>query len=224
MKIKGEIIKKGSKLCSGRLYKVDKSRTIVFEEKGTNDIVNINFLLDANQYGIYGNEFKPYFVNDEGEKKADILALVIDEKTRHFSSWILDVKKTIGGEDVIYHLVAQLIESIKHKKAIALYLEGFTEKQHIGYITRDLQKNRMQKIISEKTAELEREKRNIEKVPTLIREKAKLELLKRENKLNLIIDFWNNQIKIGTNTIKIESYISQEQNGNFVFNLDIKCL
>ena len=150
MKIKGNKIREGKELQSGQLYTVETSRTIIFEEKDTNDIVNIKFCLQDDQYGIYGNEYKPSFIEGKGEKRADILALVVDENNKRFGSWILDVKKTVGGEDVICHLVEQLIESFKHKSSIAIYLEDYEEEQHIGYITRDLQSDRIQEAISKK--------------------------------------------------------------------------
>lgn len=223
MKIKGDTIKENKKLLSGRLYRVDTCRTIVFEEKDTNDIVNINFAINGNQYGIYGNEYKPPFVDDNGGKKADILVLVIDEDGKRFSSWVVDVKKTIGGEDVICHLIEQLMESVKHKKAIATYLEEFDEEQHIGYITRDLQKDRIQETISKKNSYLEKEKANIACMPVLIGTAARLRLLKEEAKLKIIVAFQNDYIEIGKNIYKIESYISEEQDNKFVYNLDVAC-
>lgn len=221
MKIKGDNVKENKPLLSGRLYRITTCRTIIFEEKETQDIVNIHFSIYDNQYGIYGNEYKPPFVEDNGGKKADILVLVIDEEKKHFSSWVIDVKKTIGGEDVICHLVEQLIESIKHKKAITTYLEGFEEEQHVGYITRDLQRERIQEVISKKSAYLNREKVNIECMPTSISMKTQLRLLKEEAKLNLIIDFQNNSIKIGKEILKIEQYISKEENNKFIYNLNV---
>ena len=56
MKIKADTIKENKGLLSGRLYAVDKCRTIIFEEQGTNDVVYIDFKINGKQYGIYGNE------------------------------------------------------------------------------------------------------------------------------------------------------------------------
>lgn len=223
MKIKGDTIKENKELTSGRLYRVDACRTIVFEEKDTEDMVRIDFFIKDNQYGIYGNEYKPPFVEDQGGKKADILALVIDENKKRFSSWVVDVKKTVGGEDVIYHLVEQLIESVKHKKAITTYLEEFEEEQHIGYITRALQRDRIQETISKKSSYLEKEKANIQYMPVLIGTAARLELLKEEAKLKMLIAFQNDSIEMGRHAYKIESHISEEQDNKYVYNLNVAC-
>lgn len=161
MKIKGNWIKEGKPLERGKLYTVRRNRKIVFEEKETADRVNIAFSLGEGQYGIYGNEFKPDFVNDEGTKRADILVLVIDENKKKFGSWVFDVKQTVGGEDVIYHLIGQLKESVIHKNSITLHLQGYSEEQHIGYITRDLQKERIAMTIQKKKSYIEEEESKI---------------------------------------------------------------
>ena len=223
MKIKGDKVKDNKALLSGRLYRINESRTIVFEEKETKDEVRIIFCIGDGQYGIYGNEYKPLFVDDRGGKKADILVLVIDERRKCFSSWIFDVKKTVGGEDVICHLVEQLIETVKHKRAIATYLEEYVEEQHIGYITRELQRDRIQEAIAGKSSYLVREKANIERMPVLIGMEARLALLKEEAKVKVLSAFQNDCIEIGNNVFKIENYISEEQNGKYVCNLEVAC-
>lgn len=223
MKIKGDKVKDNKPLLSGRLYRLDESRTVIFEEGETGDVVNIIFTIGNHQYGIYGNEYKPPFIDDKGGKKADILVLVVDDKRRSFCSWVLDVKKSVGGEDIICHLVEQLIQSVKHKRAITTYLEEYEEEQHIGYITRDLQRDRIQETICKKREYLDKEKANIKGMPALIGMEAHLSLLKEEAKLRLISAFQNDCIETGGRTYKIEGYISREQNGKFVYDLEAAC-
>lgn len=223
MKIKGNKIREGKELQANQLYRVETCRSIVFEEKNTNDVVNIHFHLKGSQYGIYGNEYKPPFAEDIGEKKADILVLVIDENDERFSSWIFDVKKTVGGEDVIYHLIEQLIESVRHKSAVATYLEDYKEEQHIGYITRELQRDRIQETISRKNSYLEKERENIKSMPQLIGTGVQTKLLQEEAKLKTIVAFQNDYIKIGNTEHKIEHYILVEQADKFVYDLDVAC-
>ena len=223
MKLKGETLREDKAAEPGRLYKIGACRTIVLEESDTDDIVYIHFDIRDGQYGMYGNEYKPPFAADQGRKKADILALVVDERRNHFCSWVLDVKKAIGGEDVICHLVGQLAESVRHKRAIATYLEDFTEEQHIGYITRDLQRGRIQESIRKKRAYLEKEKANIRQMPVLIGMEARRSLLKEEAKLKILEAFWRNQIEIGKDTFEIEGHISKEQEGKFVCDLKVAC-
>ncbi len=223
MKIKGHIIRENKALLSGRLYEVTCSRTIVFAEKSTNDIVPIHFCIKDHQYGIYGNEFKPDFVEDQGGKKADILALVIDETEKRFGSWVIDVKQTVGGEDVIYHLVEQLTASVQHKKSITTYLEGYEEKQHIGYVTGNLERDRIAQTISKKTARLTDEKQKLKRMPLLIAEKKRIKLLKEEAGLKVIQEFQDNCIRMGEEVLHIETYLSLEQDGKNVYELTVSC-
>ncbi len=197
MKIKGNWIKEGKPLERGKLYTVRRNREIVFEEKETADRVNIAFSLGEGQYGIYGNEFKPDFVNDEGTKRADILVLVIDENKKKFGSWVFDVKQTVGGEDVIYHLIGQLKESVIHKNSITLHLQGYSEEQHIGYITRDLQKERIAMTIQKKKSYIEEEESKIQSLPFLIGMAAGTKLLKEKAKLKMLKQFADEKIEIG---------------------------
>ena len=68
------------------------------------------------------------------------------------------MKKTVGGEDVIYHLIEQLMETFRHEQAITLYLKDFQKELNIGYITRDLQSDRIQGTIEEKKFFIKKQK------------------------------------------------------------------
>ena len=223
MKIKGDTIKDPAALLSGRLYRVYSDKTIILEERETDDVVHIHFLIKEGQYGIYGNEYKPPFIEDKGGKKADIFILVIDERRCCFSSWVIDVKKSVGGENVIYHLVEQLTEAVKHKSAITTYLDEYAEEFHIGYITREICRDRIQETIKKKTAYLEKEKANIQCLPALIGAEARLQLLKEEARLKVLSAFQSDCIEIGKNKFKIETYISQEKDGKYFYELNAEC-
>ena len=55
---------------------------------------------------------------------------------------------------ILYYLIEQLMETFWHEQAIILYLEDFQKKLNIGYITRDLQRGRIQETIEEKKLNL----------------------------------------------------------------------
>lgn len=103
-------------------------------------------------------------------------------------------------------------------------LEDFEEDQHIGYITRDLQRDRIQETICKKGAYLAKEKANIEQMPVLIGMEARRRLLKEEAKLKLLIAFQDDCIEMGKSVYKVEKYISEEQNDKFVYDLNVACL
>lgn len=223
-RIKGHYIKEGKNLEKGKLYIIRKNRIVVFEEEETDDIVNIHFnITKEQQYGIYSSEFKPSFIEDNGVKKADILIFIVDEENKHLSSWIIDVKKTVGGEDVIYHLIEQLMETFWHEQAITLYLEDFQKELNIGYITRDLQSDRIQGTIEEKKFFIKKQKESIKNMSVLLAQKIGAGLLKEEAKLRILEDFQNNRICIGANYYPIQSYISEQKEGKFICDLKVVC-
>ena len=136
------------KVLPNTLYAVyynDEEHTIPFVEKQNGvdeDYVNVRFTLERGQYGIFANEYHPGHVADA--KKADLLLFVVDEPQKLCSSWILDIKVTVGGKDVISHLIEQWQASYKHKSTFSIYLDGFAETGVIGVITRDYQKDRIE--------------------------------------------------------------------------------
>ena len=143
MKFKCKYLKPDELIKTGTLYQIPKSRKITIDEDKTKDRVIISYIVQDKQYGIIGNEYKPPFIDNNGAKKVDILILVIDESNKKFSSWILDIKQSVGGEDVIFHLLEQLQDSVKHKNSLAVYMDDFEEDQHLGFVTRDLQIERI---------------------------------------------------------------------------------
>lgn len=210
-------------LLSNRLYCVEKPKTIVFEERRTDDVVNIYFNLKENQYGIYANEFKTMYAADSGVKKADLLILVIDEEKECFSSWVLDVKSTVGGEDVILHLVEQLSDSVKHKRSVCAFIEDFEEEQHIGYITQKYDESRIEETIRKKKFYLDKEMGNINHLPKLIGEGMREKLLKERAKLKLLIAFQAGVIVLAGHEWKLEKYISTKCGEKYIYDLEVAC-
>lgn len=230
----GTILKKGKAPKKSGLYQITENRTLEFREQtetGT-DVVLVEFELEKGQYGVYGEEFKPDFVSKEGAKKADIFAMLIDERQNEqnqqpqFCSWIFDVKESVGGEDVISHLIEQLKASYQHKKSIAIYLAEFQEEaMHIGFITRELQTERIARGLEAKARKLAQDKAGLEKLPTLIRLKQGNELLKVEKELALLQQFARMEIELDGKCYPLEFYQSykNEDTNEFICKMNISC-
>lgn len=219
MKIKAKTLREGQPIIKGTLYQLFSSRTVVFEEEETQDVVNITYNLQNGQYGIYGNEYKNPFAGDENEKKADILILVVDEKENKFASWIVDAKKSIGGKDRIFRLIEQLLTSIKHKNALSVYLADFEEEEHIGYVTSCLRTERITDIIEEKKKYIDSETENLQKVSKLMGITIQRKLLDEKAKLKLLVDFSNNCIYEGNKRHKLEYFEAEVQGEKQVCNI-----
>jgi len=84
----------------------------------------------------------------------DLSALVVNEKQRRFKSYLIDVKKDVGGEDGIYHLIDQWKDSMLHMETLTLYYRDYISTQCIGVITRHIDYDRVREAIEKKEAML----------------------------------------------------------------------
>ena len=223
MKCKSKYLESDKLTKTGTLYKILKSREIIVDEERTKDRVIIEYIVQNGQYGICCSEYKPPFIDDEGAKKVDVLVLVIDEKNKKFSSWILDMKQSVGGEDVIFHLLEQLQDSLKHKNALAIYMDDFREEQHLGFVTRDLQIERIEESVKKREKELNDIKKSTLQMFPIIRNKGMIESIKLKKEIETLSMFLDKKMKIKDQIYPIESYISEKQGEYFVYNLQVQC-
>ena len=224
MKFKCKYLKSDKLTETGTLYKILKSREISIDEEKTKDRVIVKYIINDDQYGICGSEYKPPFIDDEGAKKVDVLILVYDERNKKFSSWILDIKQSVGGEDVIFHLLEQLQDSVKHKNTLAVYMDDFTEVQHLGFITRDLQLERIKETVEKKEKKLNDIEKSIIQMSPIIRNKmAAAPSTKLKKEIEILLLFLDKKMKIKDQIYPIESYISEKQGEYFVYNLQVQC-
>lgn len=206
------------------IYVIRKSRDISFiesQENSEDDKIIISYDLKPKQYGIFVQEYRPGFIDKNNIKKADILILVIDEDEKKYSSWILDVKVTVGGEDVIFHLLEQLCDSYKHKNSIAAYLPELKEEEHIGFITRDYQENRIRMKIIEKEEYVTKERRNMERMAPSMKSSIQIKLLKMEKDIKILKDFLNGYIEICNIVHPIEKYMSVREGNENICRLNV---
>ena len=223
MKFKCEYLKSDKLTKTGTLYKILKSREIIIDEEKTKDRVIVKYIVQDDQYGICCSEYKPPFIDDEGAKKVDILILAIDEKNKKFSSWILDIKQSVGGENVIFHLLEQLQDSLKHKNALAVYMDDFREEQHLGFITHNLQIERIKESVKKREKELNDIEKSSIQVSPIIGNKSKISSINLKKEIETLSMFLDNKMKIKDQIYPIESYISEKQGEYFVYNLQVQC-
>ena len=224
MKFKCEYLKSDKLTKTGTLYKILKSREIIIDESKTKDRVIVRYIIQDGQYGICSSEYKPPFIDDKGAKKVDILVLVIDEINKKFSSWILDIKQSVGGEDVIFHLLEQLQDSVKHKNSLAVYMDDFEEDPHLGFVTRDLQIERIKESVEKKEKELNDIKKSILQMSPIIRNKMEMtESTNLKKEIETLSLFLDKKMIINNQIYPIESYISKKQGEYFVCNLQVQC-
>ena len=214
------------KISPNTLYEIRNSRSIRFVEKQKNideeDCVNVKSVLDKGQYGVFANEFCPGFVKEV--KKADLLMLVVDEANRKCSSWVVDIKVSVGGEDVIRHLIEQWIASHQHKCALLNYLKEFQEKETIGVVTRDYQSERILAIVEKLKKEIEIKTKELDALPgSSIKIIKQRELLGTKLEYQMFDKFQNRCVTIDGMDYPIINYQLEGEASPYVCDIEVKC-
>lgn len=147
MHIQGRKLKNGKKPQKSELNEFTDSRVITFTEQEVGDVVDVEYQIQENEKGYFAEEYRQNTVAKEDAKVIDITAFIINEETGRCRWWLYDVKKDVGGQDVIIHLCEQW-------KAAYLYLENsvlnilldnsMELKGNIGVITRNFDTGRIQ--------------------------------------------------------------------------------
>lgn len=147
MHIQGRKLKNGKEPQKGVLNEFTDSRIITFSEQEVGDVVDVEYQLQENEKGHFAEEYRQNTVAKEDAKVIDITAFIINEEAGMCRWWLYDVKKDVGGQDVIIHLCEQW-------KAAYLYLENsvlnilldnsMEQKGNIGVITRNFDTGRIQ--------------------------------------------------------------------------------
>lgn len=224
------MILKGSrykgKIERNTLYLISESAIVRFvehqDETNEDDYVDVKFDLKDKQYALFANEFCPGFLANS--KKADILLLVVDETHKKCASWICDVKVSVGGKEVIEHLIAQWIASFKHKNMLTNYLENYSEVETVAVITRNYQTERIQAIVEALQKEIESVSKSLNSMPissNIIKQQAKLLTTKKE--YQMFRDFKNGIVSIDGNSYPITIYELEGDEAPFCFTLEAGC-
>lgn len=135
------------------LYEFSESRQIEFievqKESNTKDIVYLSFVLTGEQKGFFSHEYRPAFIGKDSAKSVDIFAAISNDTKKQTVFWLMDVKDNMTGHNNALEFLEQLAVSIRHKRALEIYLDDHTIKQHFGYITRKIDKEKLKTYIEQ---------------------------------------------------------------------------
>ena len=147
------------KVLKGQLYKIKETQTVTITEKdeNVNQRVRIHFKIsDKKNFALYGEEWKSQYAPDSNIKKPDILAIYFDDKkniSEKVQAYRLDLKKDVGGDEGITHLIEQWNDGYKHCNAITQYYHNVKIK--FGVICDNFDRERIEKSLSDKRRELQ---------------------------------------------------------------------
>lgn len=104
-KLNGTKIRDKENLQKSTLYSVPTAMKLKLEEVHVDDpakdIVNVDFQLKENEYGVYGNEYRPLYLTKGSCKVLDLLCVLVNDEEKRMASYLFDVKSKTGGKDEI---------------------------------------------------------------------------------------------------------------------------
>lgn len=163
MHIQGRKLKSGKEPQKGVLNEFSDSRIITFTEQENGDVVDVEYQIDASEKGYFSEEYRPDTIAKEDAKVIDITAFIINEEKRTCCWWLYDVKKDVGGQDVIMHLCQQWQAAYQYlNNSVLNYLsdDEIEAKGKMGVITRNFDMVRIKtefELLDEKIKEMERD-------------------------------------------------------------------
>lgn len=163
MHIQGTKLKRDRDPQKSSLYEFDESRVIIFREKDTRDVVEVEYSLEESDKGFYAKEYRPHTVSRQDANVIDITAFIINEEKNTCRWRLYDVKQDVGGKDVIRHLCQQWKASYRylHHSIFAYLDEDIVVDGNVGVITHHFDDERIKKefqSISEKIKKVEADK------------------------------------------------------------------
>ena len=147
MNIQGRKLKSEREPQKGVLNEFSASRTITLREQKVGDVVDIEYQLEKNEKGYFSEEYRPDTIAKEGAKVIDITAFIINKKEGVCDWWLYDIKKDVGGQEVILHLCDQWQAAYQYlNNSVLSYLSDIPieTRGNIGVITRNFDTSRIQ--------------------------------------------------------------------------------
>ena len=202
-----------------KLYLLDKTSQVIFQEQqedGSKDLVKITAQLSDNEECVFAKEYRPPHIKAQGCKNVDLMALLTNEKQQCLKSYLIDVKKDVGGEDVIFHLIDQWKDSMLHMRTLTLYYEDYAQEQCIGVITRSMDYKRIHETIQAKEEFIQECNKG---AGTLSQLKIAPKLLKTQQEIETLKRFAQGQFVSLGGSQKYEVFVSEKRGDEYWYEL-----
>lgn len=188
MHIQGRKLKNGKEPQKGVLNEFTGSRTVTFKEQETKDVVDVTYQMEENEKGYFAEEYRPETIAREDAKVIDITAFIINEEKGMCRWWLYDLKKDVGGQDVVRHLCQQWQAAYRYlHNSVLNYLSDacIQSEGSIGVITRNFDTNRIQAEFEQLDETIKELEKNAKHAMILAKRKGsvKLPILRAERDL-----------------------------------------
>lgn len=179
MHIQGRKLRQGKEPQKGVLNEFTDNRVITFTEPETGDVVDVEYQLDKNDKGYFSEEYRPDTIAKRDANVIDITACIINEETGMCDWWLYDVKKDVGGQDVIMHLCEQWQAAYRYlNNSVLNYLvdSSIESTGNIGVITRNFDTDRIRAEFGKLDETIKEIERDTEQAVPLAKRKAGVRL------------------------------------------------
>lgn len=179
MHIQGRKLKEGKEPQKGVLNEFTDSRIITFTEPEVGDVVDVEYQLTEGDKGYFAEEYRPDTIAKEDAKVIDITACIINEKAGMCYWWLYDLKKDVGGQDVIWHLCEQWQAAYSYlSNSVLNFLIDIPIEPigSIGVITRNFDTNRIQAEFEKLDETIKEMEENAKQTVILARKKSDVRL------------------------------------------------
>lgn len=221
MKFKCERYKE--KIVKNTLYEIHHDNVIPFiehHEGEKDDCINVHFILKEGQVGMFAYAYCPGQVKEA--KNVDFFFLLVDAGRKKCASWLLDAKITVGGKDVIIHLIKQWQDAHQHKGTLLAYLEEYTETETIGVIAREYQTERIQRMVERIKGELDAEKSALDEMPnSSIKLNRETKLLSKMEEYKLLEKFRDGYVTIAGKEYPVQIYKIETDKEPYCCNMEV---
>lgn len=208
------------------LYKIEESRIVPFEEihdSGTKEVINLDYFLKEQQYGIFAYEYRSPVILKEGSKTTDILVCIVDDKNKKIYTTIFDVKSNISAfsDDLtrnnavitaikeVRDFIEQIRGELLHKNSFVIYYkdEGYTEQEIVGIATKNFEQEKFKAVANYIEQSLKKEEEN---VPMLVATKLKNTLRPYENMIQPLKNFSQRILEISGMKYELQVYLLEK--------------
>jgi len=209
------------------LYKIEGSCSVEFVEQHdeTREVVDVEYNLNDNQYGIYANEYRRPGTRKDGCKAADVLSCIVEQNKKEIKSLVFDVKSNISAfsDDLsksvalltaiksVRDFIEQIRAEILHKESFLLYYkaEGYVEQEEVGIVTTNFEPEKFREV-AKRLNEIMTEDQG--DVPPLIFLKLKNSLKPYEHEGENLCNFADKKIVIGEKMYQLQVFLLSKVN------------